>query len=237
MNILAHRLGLHVSPLETVQNRFALFSYKRDDGGFDYETYKAVQTAGNHRKIDWVFAVEQNIDVACDYLRRKLDRIEFGICHGTRRGLEQKWFAERLGCEVIGTEISDTATQFPNTVQWDFHEPNPTWVGKADFVYSNSFDHSYDPEAALNTWMSSLRPGGVCLLEHSDTHDEGTVTELDPFGADLVMMPFLVAQWARGRYALVDLVSAPHGKGERGHFICLQRPLDGPPAGQPLQRS
>ncbi len=133
MNILAHRLGLHVSPLETVQNRFALFSYKRDDGGFDYETYKAVQTAGNHRKIDWVFAVEQNIDVACDYLRRKLDRIEFGICHGTRRGLEQKWFAERLGCEVIGTEISDTATQFPNTVQWDFHEPNPDLGGQRRF--------------------------------------------------------------------------------------------------------
>ncbi len=225
INMLARRLGLHVAPLQSAQSRFALFAYTREDGSFDYERYKAVQTAGNHRKLDWVFAKEENIEAASAYLRRKLDRIDFGICHGTRRGLEQKWFADCLGCEVIGTEISETATQFPNTIQWDFHQAKPEWLGRCDFIYSNSFDHSYDPKACLNGWMSCLRPGGVCILEHSELHDEASASELDPFGADLAMMPFLIAQWAQGRFALVDLIPAPRVEGAHTSFLCLQAPV------------
>ena len=29
-----------------------------------------------------------------------------------------------------------------------FPEVKPEWIGKADFIYSNSFDHSYDPACA-----------------------------------------------------------------------------------------
>ncbi|MBK6621188.1 MAG: hypothetical protein IPG32_10020 [Saprospirales bacterium] len=51
-----------------------------------------------------------------------------------------------MNCEVIGTEISDSASKFSHTIEWDFHEVKPEWIGRADFIYSNSFDHSYDPE-------------------------------------------------------------------------------------------
>jgi len=94
----------------------------------------------------------------------------------------------------MGTEISDTATQFPNTIQWDFHEVKPEWVGAVDFIYSNSFDHTYDPERCLNAWMSCVRSGGMCILEHSSLHGTGGATQLDPFGAELSQMPYLIAR-------------------------------------------
>lgn len=40
-------------------------------------------------------------------------------------------------------------------------------IDATDFVYSNSFDHSYDPEKCLNAWMSCLKKGGICILEHT----------------------------------------------------------------------
>ncbi len=150
----------------------------------------------------------------------------FGLCHGTRRGLEQKWFEERLGCEVLGTEISDTAVDFPRTIRWDFHETRPEWLGAADFVYSNSFDHSYDPEKALNAWMSCLRPGGVCLIEHTQKSEPEAVTRTDPFGARLTLMPWLVLQWGKGRYAVREVLASPEdptGEAAVKHWLVVQR--------------
>ena len=224
LNGLLRPMGLHLRTREAAEQGFVLNRYLRPDGGFDYERYKAVQTAGNRRKIEQVFATEANIDMLAAYLRRRLGQPAAGLCHGTRRGLEQAWFAERLpGCEVWGTEISDTADQFPQTLQWDFHEVKPEWLGAMDFIYSNSLDHAYDPEKALNAWMSCLRPGGLTLLEHTDLHGASAATELDPFGVDLAVMPYLIARWAKGRYALVDLLEAPGASGLHTHFLCLQR--------------
>ena len=33
------------------------------------------------------------------------------------------------------------------------------------FIYSNSLDHSYDPEKALDSWMSCLNEKGLCFIE------------------------------------------------------------------------
>lgn len=57
--------------------------------------------------------------------------------------------------------------------------------------------------------MSCLREGGLCILEHvSSNHDHGA-NELDPFGADLCIMPYLIAKWGNGRYAVKELIEAP----------------------------
>lgn len=186
---------------------FRLYRYQREDGSFDYERYREVQTAGNKRKLDKVWAVEENIAFLSEWLRARMTP-SFGLCHGTRRGKEQEWFRKHLGCEVIGTEISDTATQFPHTIQWDFHEVKPEWVDAVDFIYSNSLDHSYDPKKALDAWMRCVRPdGGVCLLEHTSRHEHAT--ELDPFGASIEEMPGLIAAWGEGRYHVADVLDAP----------------------------
>ncbi len=204
---------------------YSLYTYLRADGSFDYERYKQKQIEGNNHKADKVWVIEENIA----FLSRYIDRFEGptrrGLCHGTRKGMEQVWFKKYLNIDVIGTEISDTAYRIPDTLQWDFHEVKPEWIGAIDFIYSNSFDHSYDPEKCLNAWMRCLRKGGLCILEHSSGHEASAVNELDPFGADLVFMPYLVLNWGKGEYGVRELIEAPKkGKNVRYlFFIVIQK--------------
>ncbi len=150
----------------------------------DYETYKQVQIAGNKAKLKMQFVKEIHIKKLSDYLGARFEKLDFGLCHGTRRGLEQAWFHAHLkgAPDVIGTEISDTADQFENTVQWDFHDENPDWTGRADFVYSNSWDHALEPERAFSAWAKQLKPGGVLLLDHTKGQTPEDANALDPFG-------------------------------------------------------
>lgn len=165
----------------------------------DYETYRAVQTEGNRAKLECQFVNKGHVERLSNHLIDDLGVVRFGICHGTRRGKEQRWFRKLLGhgAEVLGTEISDTATTFPNTVQWDFHDPNPDWEGRADFVYSNSWDHAFDPARAFRTWAGQLRPGGVLLLDHTRDHGPGRTDALDPFGATIEALTELMSRELR----------------------------------------
>jgi SAM-dependent methyltransferase len=150
----------------------------------DYETYRQVQEQGNKDKLGAQFVQKGHIFYLAGYLTDTLGAVDFGLCHGVRRGKEQGWFRRKLvGANVIGTDISETASQFPNTVQWDFHEVNPEWSGKADFVYSNSWDHAYDPHKAFSAWVDALRPGGLLLIDHTAGHVPASANALDPFGA------------------------------------------------------
>lgn len=204
---------------------YVLHSYVNRCGEFDYELYRSIQQDGNKRKINQVWAIEENIAFLSQYIKSHSDSPQFGICHGARRGKEQEWFRQHLDCEVIGTEISDTATDFPHTIQWDFHEVKPEWVNSVDFIYSNSFDHSYDPQKCLNAWMSCVKSGGLCILEHSSMHEPGGATELDPFGADICLMPYLITTWGNGTYGVRQLIPAPAKSAnvEYLHFIIIQR--------------
>lgn len=204
---------------------FSLYSYKKADGSFDYEHYRKIQEEGNIRKIESVWVREGNIEFLANYLKRNLGAMKLGICHGTRRGKEQEWFRKCLGVEVIGTEISSTATTFPNTIQWDFHEVKPEWLNAVDFIYSNSFDHSFDPEKCLNAWMICIRPGGLCILEHTSGHEASGANELDPFGADLVLMPYLIATWSKGKFAVREILDAPSHRSNVKYvrFIVIQK--------------
>jgi SAM-dependent methyltransferase len=149
----------------------------------DYETYRKVQEQGNKAKLRAQFVKKEHIFFLADWLKAR-GKVSFGLCHGVRRGKEQKWFMKRLeGARVIGTDISETATEFENTVQWDFHDDNPEWQGRADFVYSNSWDHAYDPAKAFRAWAQCLVPGGVILIDHTSGHLPKSSNTLDPFGA------------------------------------------------------
>ena len=207
------------------ESLFVLHSYKKADGSFDYARYRKVQEEGNLRKIENVWVLEENIAFLAEYLKKTIGQPKFGICHGTRRGMEQQWFRKFLNCEVIGTEISKSATEFPHTIQWDFHEVKPEWIDSVDFIYSNSFDHSFDPEKCLNAWMSCVRKGGVCILEHSTAHEPSATSELDPFGADIAMMPYLITTWAKGKFAVREILNAPKRQEmvKWVRFIVIQR--------------
>lgn len=153
----------------------------------DYETYRMVQEEGNKAKLHAQFVKKGHIFFLAEWMAEQRGdgaAIGFGLCHGVRRGREQAWFRKRLDkADVIGTDISETAKDFENTVQWDFHDDNPAWQGRADFVYSNSWDHAYDPGKAFRAWAMCLKPGGWILIDHTRGHMPKSSNVLDPFGA------------------------------------------------------
>jgi hypothetical protein len=185
----------------------SLVSYEGDKG-FDYDTYKAIQEEGNRAKLHGQWVTRAHIARLADVARAQGVTVRRGVCHGTRQGFEQLWFREALGegADVFGTEISSTATDFPHTVQWDFHEPNPDWAGRMDLVYSNSWDHAYDPEKAFAAWIGTLAPGGVLMLDHSRYHLPDRANELDPFGAECDALKEMVSRIGGAQLAWVDAI-------------------------------
>ena len=121
-----------------------------------------------------------------------------GLCHGARNGYEVEYFRKHLDSEVIGTDISDTAKNFPNMVVWDFHDQNPKWVNSFDFVYSNSLDQALYPEKALKTWANQLNENGRIYIDLTLDHSTRGAGAMDPFGADPMVMPYLFFEWGKG---------------------------------------
>jgi hypothetical protein len=166
-----------------------------------YEGYVANQIDGNRRKIDRVWVIEENVRFIAEKIISVYCApigVRFGICHGTRRGAEQALFRKMIpGCEVVGTEISPTALLFPDTIQWDFHLPRAEWIGRADFVYTNSHDHARNPERAVQVWLAQLRPGGVLVLEHTDYHEQ--LTDYNCWAVTEIELAELLALWSGGK--------------------------------------
>lgn len=143
----------------------------------NYNQYVEEQAKANKRKLHWVYVTERTID----HIKRLKPQASAIICHGTRNAAEQKMFAARYpGSYIMGTEISDTASQFPMTIQWDFTNQNPEWINKFDIVYSNAFDHSVDPVKTLTTWIDQLSSDGLMFIEHSEAEINNISSPSDP---------------------------------------------------------
>jgi SAM-dependent methyltransferase len=147
-----------------------------------YAEYVETQTRVNLRKLSSVWVTPADVEAIAAAIRKYVPGARAGICHGVRNGWEVHALRDRLGIDVVGTEISGTAARFEYVIQWDFHEPRTTWRERFDFVYSNSLDHSYDPEKCLNSWSLSLRPGGLFILHWGHGHT-GAQTPADCFSA------------------------------------------------------
>jgi hypothetical protein len=163
-----------------------------------YEEYRATQVFHNKRKVEKVWADESTLDLVVDRVVKEFGRERrlFALCHGSRNGFEQNYISTRLDVEILGTDISDTATDYPKSVQWDFHDRREEWVGKCDFVYTNALDQSWKPQAAVATWLEQLKVGGLLFIEHSEhNHGPRGASSKDPFGAKPHYMPYLLCQW------------------------------------------
>ena len=154
-----------------------------------YDEYVKEQVAGNLQKYrTHSYVAPSEIAKIVNYILSQDISPEFGLCHGTRRGNEQQYFKEYfkqadIDVRVIGTEISHTALEFPDTIQWDFNKVKDEWISNVDFIYSNSFDHSFDPEVTINAWMSCLKPGGLCFIQW--TADNLRNRPMDPIAGTL----------------------------------------------------
>jgi len=150
-----------------------------------YKHYVNTQIAGNKANADGQWCDEREIEFLSNYLLKNYRDIKFAICHGCKQGNEQKWFGKHTKAKVIGTDITDVAERYPNTICWDFHEVKPEWVDNVDFIYSNAFDHSYDPKKCLKAWMSCVKKTGCCIIEWSIASLVEHSNMTDPFGATL----------------------------------------------------
>ena len=72
------------------------------------------------------------------------------------------------------------------------HEIKDEWVDKCDVIYSNSFDHTYDPIYCLNQWSKCLKPTGIIVLQFAENgHFIKNLIDIkkyspgDPFNAPL----------------------------------------------------
>jgi len=127
-----------------------------------YDDYVKAQTEANKRKIKRVWAKDEVLDRIVPLVSDP----KFILCHGTRNGGEMKMLLERYpNASIVGTEISETANQFEHTIQHDFHEVRDEWIGKCDIIYTNSFDHAYNPTKALTTWREQLAKDGILFIE------------------------------------------------------------------------
>ena len=162
-----------------------------------YKEYVKIQTFFNKKKINKIWASRNVLDFIIEDVKKtfKNESNFLGVCHGTRNGFEQNYIKDITGWNVIGTEISDTAIKFPNTIEWDFHNEIPEIRNKCQFVYSNSIDHAYDPKAALQVWFNQLTKGGKVYLEISEKHGPGASSLMDPFGVDPNYFEELLTNW------------------------------------------
>lgn len=184
-----------------------------------YAEYIATQTRVSSGKLGSLWMTEHDVEAVARVVERWVPAAKTGVCHGVRNGWEVHHLRARLGFDVIGTEISDAATQFANVIQWDFHELKPEWVGYFDFVYSNSLDHSYDPSRCVESWMRSLRAGGVCIIHWSGGHKWG-YTPADCFSATKAEYLRLITD----RYALREEIAVPRvrpGEGRTTTYLLV----------------
>lgn len=204
--MMRHLLNKLIRPLDLVivkaRHLEMIYQYNYPGG---YEEYRATQILHNKRKLSKVWADRYVLSAIVNDLRDK-GLGGTGICHGARNGFEVDWLRNRLNTEVIGTDISETAVDFPHMHVWDFHKDNPDWYGQFDFVYTNSLDQAMEPARALNAWSRQINSHGRIYIEHTMEHSTRHANAMDPFGAHPMVMPYLFFTWGRGRYELVDIM-------------------------------
>lgn len=164
----------------------------------NYSEYVNCQKEANARKSANVWAVEENIKFLADYINKNIEA-KTGLCHGTRGGYEQAWFRKYIpDCVVIGTEIGDASAKY--TMQWDFNQYHPDLENNFDFIYSNSFDHAFNPMETIKIWFEQLKSGGYIFLEY-DKRQEHTgeisksVNKTDPVSITIDELITLIPAW------------------------------------------
>ena len=213
------KFGYRISKINTTDRLFKIYKYK------NYDEYKDTQIFFNKQKINKVWADENTLKIVSNFLKEniKSEKIK-GLCHGSRNGFEQKCFINEIpNAEVIGTDISETANDYDNSIVHDFHDEKKEWIENFDFVYSNSLDQSYDPEKALNTWINQVRKDRYVIIEHSDQHGVISSGKMDPFGVEANFFPYLLTEWFGHKISLKIIKSIKKNKNDAPVYFFIMK--------------
>ena len=146
------------------------------------------------------------------------------LCHGTRNDFEQNYISDKVDVDILGTDISDTATNNKRSIQWDFHNKNPEWIGQHDFIYTNSFDQSWQPKVSCTVWLNQPRYGGLLIIEHSILHSVEEASEMDPFGVKPAYMPYVLSDWF-GHQISIEIMESFKGKNQLKVWLFVVKKL------------
>ena len=213
------KFGYRISKINTTDRLFKIYKYK------NYDEYKDTQIFFNKQKINKVWADENTLKIVSNFLKEniKFEKIK-GLCHGSRNGFEQKCFINEIpNAEVIGTDISETANDYDNSIVHDFHDEKKDWIENFDFVYSNSLDQSYDPEKALNTWINQVKKDRYVIIEHSDQHGVISSGKMDPFGVEANFFPYLLTEWFGHKMSLKIIKSIKKNKNDAPVYFFIMK--------------
>ena len=171
-----------------------------------YEEYRQIQVAANKLKYEQVFAEDPELKRVAAHFRAHGRGASLGLCHGVRNGYEVRKLRALLpAVNIVGTDISDTVGNVQNCIVWDMHEVKPEWFGAVGFMYSNSWDHTYDPDLLFARWSECLLADGRLYLSYTDLHSEKGInesTKIDVFGCSLDELTRIVQR----RFVLEDLL-------------------------------
>ena len=213
------KFGYRISKINTSDRLFKIYKYK------NYDEYKDTQIFFNKQKINKVWADEKTLKIVSNFLKENIkpEKIK-GLCHGSRNGFEQKCFINEIpNAEVIGTDISETANDYDNSIVHDFHDEKKDWIENFDFVYSNSLDQSYDPEKALNTWINQVKKDRYVIIEHSDQHGVISSGKMDPFGVEANFFPYLLTEWFGHKISLKIIKSIKKNKNDAPVYFFIMK--------------
>ena len=200
---------------------FYLHEYK------SYEEYRDVQIHFNKQKIVWVWADEKTLDRLIKIILDEFPKNSeiHGLCHGTRNGFEQNYLRTTSDkIQAIGTDISETAHDYENSVQWDFHDVREDWIGSMDFVYTNSLDQSWQPKVALETWLGQLNRNGILVIEHTNEgHGPIGASEMDPFGVRPTVLPYVLTMWFGAQITIEHSVDKKENNGIEAWLFVIRK--------------
>ena len=217
LNNVVSKIGYRIVP-DDARSDVYLHNYD------SYEQYKQAQVHHNKRKLTNVWADATTLDRVAQRVRQaRPTGPVLGLCHGARNGWEQKYFnMSHDGFAVVGTDISDTATDFADSVVWDFHDHNPAWSGRFDFVYSNSLDQAWRPRQALCEWFNQTSEQGLVIIEHTADHGPASASAMDPFGVRPQVFPYVVSEWF-GHQVSIELSVGRKDNNDRDAWLFVMR--------------
>ncbi len=203
INSFLFKFGYRLSKINNSHELFKVHSYK------NYNEYRNTQIFYNQKKIDQIWADGKNLKKISFFLSNNIKKKKIkGLCHGSRNGFEQEFLFKVIKKTfIIGTDISSSATNFKNTVQWDFHKRKKSWINLFDFIYSNSLDHSYNPRKALTIWLEQIKKNSYIILEHAEQSSLTGQGKMDPFGVDANFLPYLLSDWF-GHQILIKIIKS-----------------------------
>lgn len=113
---------------------------------------------------------------ATQYLERRAHGFVSWLPLIERQGRDDYQRLHPAAC--VGVELSPLSRR-PDVLVGSFDALPHAWSGQFGIVFSNSFDHAYEPYATAAEWWRLLRPDGYLVLDFPQQQRAGTV---DPVG-------------------------------------------------------